>query len=658
MPPKNPIQLRKTLSVLNEIIIRTSEMLSRSPCSEKHLVDVNWEAQRFIYRLFFISHLQHRLNLDWMHGLGSWSDWLDLFRQLSLGGVHHAPLLGELWETDDDELLRVLPVKPDDLSELFSDLHPRDWYRCPLKLIGSIHETWLSTQRIDGPVKTHQRRKSGSYYTDSSLAKKLLTVSIETYDFTDSKPIRICDPACGAGAFLTECVELLYDSTTTKEKGAWISDSIFGVDIHLMTVNLCRMNLWFLADDPHYEMTQLCSNIRWGNALLCSPFDGRTLDIPKRTAPSTWRSDIPMDWTASFPSVFFNNKGFDLVVGNPPWIAHAGRAAQSIPKDIHSFFKLRYQSFHAYRTTHSMFAELCAEICTPGGRIALIVPTSMADLRGYRYARSAFSRYARPIEPLFNVGDGAFDGVFQPCMFLLAERHPEEEGTEDEWVLSRDDLCRAGGLLLKKLKGASNFPKKLFGERGIQSHSAMREKLQRQRTPTHFLGLMTGSDIRPFKVKPASCWANPKEIQSSLRSKEVYLSVDIWIRQTARFPIAAPSNGDYFRNSILAAFATEEWNKALLLGLLNSSVLRWFHYHCFRDAREGMPQIKINHLRQYPKPVPSEYLANIQNISQSFMSENREPTPKEFKQLHELSCQCYGLSESEKSLVWEWVKAQ
>ena len=38
----------------------------------------------------------------------------------------------------------------------------------------------------------------------------------------------------------------------------------------------------------------------------------------------------------------------------------------------------------------------------------------------------------------------------------------------------------------------------------------------------------------------------------------------------------------------------------------NSRVVRWFHYNRFRDAREGMPQLKVGHLRKLPRPQDCE----------------------------------------------------
>ena len=83
----------------------------------------------------------------------------------------------------------------------------------------------------------------------------------------------------------------------------------------------------------------------------------------------------------------------------------------------------------------------------------------------------------------------------------------------------------------------------------------------------------------------------------------------VLIRQTAAFPKAAISDGLGFRNSILAGFDAPGYPATFLVAYLNASLIRWLHYARNRDARQGIPQVKIGHLRAIPSP-PNQGLVN------------------------------------------------
>jgi len=93
-------------------------------------------------------------------------------------------------------------------------------------------------------------------------------------------------------------------------------------------------------------------------------------------------------WQLEFPGVFARG-GFDLVLGNPPWIAHAGRAAQRLPAEVKRFYECNYACFADYPTTHGMFVYLAARVAREGGYLGLVVPSSLSELGGYAATRIA-----------------------------------------------------------------------------------------------------------------------------------------------------------------------------------------------------------------------------------------------------------------------------
>jgi hypothetical protein len=128
------------------------------------------------------------------------------------------------------------------------------------------------------------------------------------------------------------------------------------------------------------------------------------------------------------------------------------------------------------------------------------------------------------------------------------------------------------------------------------------------------------------------------------------------IRQTARYPLAARSDGLPFRNSVLAGFGDDEYDQNLLIAWVNSSPIRWFHYHKQRDARQGMPQVKIAHLRDLPAPPKNARVTReLAELGHRLGERNGGVSPTEQCRLDELVSEALGLAPAELRVISEWA---
>lgn len=148
-------------------------------------------------------------------------------------------------------------------------------------------------------VSGSERKTTGSYYTPSSLVNCLLDSALEpvlanalktTLDFTTKEQallaLKICDPACGSGHFLISAAHRLAKRLASIRAGEdepapsviqhalrdVIGHCIYGVDLNLMAVELCKISLWMEALEPGKPLTFLDHHIQCGNSLLgCTP---------------------------------------------------------------------------------------------------------------------------------------------------------------------------------------------------------------------------------------------------------------------------------------------------------------------------------------------------------------------------------------------------
>ena len=208
----------------------------------------------------------------------------------------------------------------------------------PGDLFGSIYEQYLGTilavteKRIKLDSASGKRKKMGIYYTPSYIVDYIIKNTLGEYikekTIDEILNVKVLDPACGSGSFLTrafvEICEIIKKKLNNGEYGEKIlfkeskekieelnlgqkieilRNCIYGVDLDEKAVELSRLNLLLKCLEGESQGTKklllphLENNIKCGNSLI---------DDPKV-------SDKSFNWNAQFPEVF-RAGGFDVVV--------------------------------------------------------------------------------------------------------------------------------------------------------------------------------------------------------------------------------------------------------------------------------------------------------------------------------------------------------
>jgi hypothetical protein len=507
-----------------------------------------------------------------------------------------------------------------------------------------------------------ERRRAGAHYTPRAITSLLVARTLAPLlDRSTPLDVRICDPSMGSGAFLVEVCRQLGDRLAVAGiPGArWLvaRRCLYGVDRDAIAVEIARVSLWLVAEAWDQPMSFVDHALRAGDALIgAGGPDGQGRADADRLGGGGGRA--PLHWPTAFPEVF-DGGGFDAFVGNPPWVAYAGRAAQPLSRELFEFYRRHYASFRGYRTLHGLFVQRAASLLRPGGRLGLVVPTSISDLGGYQPTRRAHDVLCEVDTELPDFGD-AFDGVFQPSMGLLSTRRsaPLSSASGAPWRVARHDLDGPARALLDRLASLSPLPAECFGERGFQTTGDDAARLLPTGTPSppFVVPIREGADVRAFQALPPRLHLDPSGLEGRLRAPAAFRAVAVLVRQTARFPIAALADGLAFRNSILAGFAAGGCDRFALCAWLNAAPIRWLHFMRYRDARQGMPQVKIAHLRSIPR-VPDEHVATMQRLGEEIGARNRGVSASEQGALDEAAGCALGLSEAERALVAAWAES-
>lgn len=181
------------------------------------------------------------------------------------------------------------------------------------------------------------------------------------------KTLKICDPACGSGAFLNQALEyLIAEHKTTAQQIIYFGDltatedieksilehNLYGVDINEEAVEIARLSLWLRTASKGRKLTNLSDKIKCGNSLIAD----------------TSVAENAFDWQAEFAEVFAHG-GFDVIIGNPPYGAQ-------LSEEHKKYFYARFKTVEYQINTYTLFMEMLSFLTVPKGKVGYIIPAT------------------------------------------------------------------------------------------------------------------------------------------------------------------------------------------------------------------------------------------------------------------------------------------
>ena len=237
--------------------------------------------------------------------------WFDDNYNSKLFAVHYC----EEWKADDKVFAGILKG----LYET-NDGYRYDFSAISADVLGGIYEQYLSFVQVrKGEEKTKSKRKSqGIYYTPKYIVefivKETLGEVLKKTKPKDISKIKVLDPACGSGSFLTVTYDKIAGSINNPSlftKFDILKENIFGVDLDAQAVEIAQLNLLLKVLSQRTKLPTLQHNLRVGNSLISK-------GEPEHK---------PFNFETEFKEVS-EQGGFDVIIGNPPYIKeYTNRAA-------------------------------------------------------------------------------------------------------------------------------------------------------------------------------------------------------------------------------------------------------------------------------------------------------------------------------------------
>ena len=333
----------------------------------------------------------------------------------------------------------------------------------PVDLLGSIYEQYLGTilsgteKRVKLDLQSGKRKKMGIYYTPSYIVDYIIKNTIGEYcknkSLDEILEIKVVDPACCSGSFLINAFSELCkiveerlkngeksnkyklfqewkEKLNLGEKATILLNCIYGVDLDEKAIELARLNLLLKVLEEETRETRkrilpnMENNIKNGNSLI-----------------SDSRYEKAFNWNAQFPNVF-NEGGFDVVVGNPPYVR-----SQLLKSNDKTFFSKNYISASNQYDLYILFIEKAIKVLKQNGLLGFINPNKFLisdyglKLREFIIQNSHF----RNIIDVSNLE--VFKGVgTYPIIFILQKSRDKEEikilkSIRNPYTLSGANIC-------------------------------------------------------------------------------------------------------------------------------------------------------------------------------------------------------------------------
>lgn len=267
-------------------------------------------------------------------------------------------------------------------------------------LIGELYEAALD----------HKSRSAGAHYTPADLAARLVQLGAPP-GVGDGRAPLIWDPACGGGAFLLAAADALYGCGLAPDR--IVGSLLWGTDIDPGAVAVAEASLRWWAHRHHYEASP-GRHLSVADTLLdpgCSSEDGSGATRSEVGGGSNVDDMGPLEVAAG--------RGFDLVVGNPPFQGQlAGGSVRSTATTAALRERWGSDVVQPYTDTSSLFLVAGARALAPGGRLVMVLPTSVLSARDSAAARASAAEVA-DLAGLWVAGTPVFGAAVQVCAVVL-----------------------------------------------------------------------------------------------------------------------------------------------------------------------------------------------------------------------------------------------
>lgn len=620
------------------------------------------------------------------------------------------------------------------LLEVLKDLLPKNsrynFKVIPIEILGTIYEQFLgkvvvtTDKRASIDYKPEVRKAGGVYYTPDYIVNYIVEKTVgeklkECRKFEDLLEIKICDPACGSGSFLLAAYDSLikwtiqyYESKvvvnrgihselkglskeerklvyldndgqvrlTSKIKRDILRSCIYGVDIDAQAVEVTKMSLSLktLENTNHYEvynertffhttiLPPLEGNIKCGNSLVGTDYELIKDSLNKVN---------PFDWDIEYKEII-SKGGFDITIGNPPYVFGRDWKALSISDRMKSYLGEKFKSSPYQMDMFSIFMELAFNINKKDGYIGQIVPNVWLTNSYSSVTRSFILKNSDSLF-LTNPGLNVFQGITVDTIIYILKKGIYKGNNyfytkslkfsdKTKWP-TEDDVSKFKFLdfvdgqkpistslnnikynLLQKIKKSGKELKEYADiTRGVHPYriggygkSAFTNGYQIQKDVDErpynskikkkgYRPFIYGKDLKRFSTPMATDFISYGEWLAEPRNAKYFTGNRVYSRKILgeRLIVTIDESDSVADQQVyITKPKNKECSHKFIAGILASKLISFYIKNLYDEVKDAFPQIKVGQLQSIPIPkITSEkkmILSTIIDIIEKLLEYN------------------------------------
>ncbi len=530
------------------------------------------------------------------------------------------------------------------------------------------------------------------------------------------REIRVCDPAVGSGAFpvgvMTEIVkarQILTPFVTQASdmsrnigpevrstyvfKSHCIHHNLYGVDIDPSAVEICKLRLWLslVVDEQRIDVIEPLPNLDYkivrGNSLINRPddvlsdqqlekeieqlmekyysetdkqekrnlkveIDGKIKQLLKSAEQYT-NYPIDFDFKLFFHEVFKEKAGFDVVIGNPPYVAGKSGFISTWEK---IYYNNNYEVSEYQLDTYVLFTEKANKIIEKNAVFALIMPNTwlanhrLTKIRKYLLKNTEIQTIAIMPPDIFqkvvvdtvilivkkmtNTKNIIEIGEFKNLIYNKKFNIPQIEFLNNEKYVFDINLDNRYRHMLKKIekhsrklseitlinRGVHAYRKDGYGKSkftdGFQTERDYNEKSYHssKKLDETYYEEVRGKNIYPYKYSTTGKFVSWGSWLAEPREWKYFTGERIYLRKiVGKTLYACYLNSDNVADQsvYIAKLNNQDFKLKYILAILNSTLIA--HYFRVKNNEFDIlfPQIKVTEFKNLPIKIAPIGIQNI-----------------------------------------------
>jgi len=576
-------------------------------------------------------------------------------------------------------------------------------------------------ETIELTAKKQRRKEHGIYYTPKFITDYIVKETVGRFlaerSTNEIRNIKILDPACGSGSFLIRAFdELLKHYANQKiskseqdidaaDRISILQGNIFGVDLDIQAVEIARLNLLLRSLAKRETLPTLADNIKQGNSLI----SGTEEDL-KKYFGNSWKDKNAFNWEQEFKDTI-GNGGFDVVIGNPPYVFTRGSHFTEQEKTY-------YRNYDSGKTgklnLFSLFIEKGINLLKEGGLLGFIIPNNILRVTTYELLRLKIMNTCK-IKSIVDLSSGVFNQVTASTIIMILERESKKNERDNNIIsvaieisdmslsdyhinsilqnsfennpshvfniysdLKTYDLFKKVSLFSIKLGDISEFIIE-----GIVTKQGKKEFISNIKENESWRKFIEGKDIRPYYIDYKGKYIHyDRDLLHRARPEIVFNCPEKLICQRIgggdRALTMAYDNEQYFcfaSTNVIILKQGLKYNIKYVLGILNSKLMNYYYIINYCNKSELTVNVSKTYLSELPirkinfnKPKEktrhdtlvalvekmlelNKKLAPIKNDPFSERDELKKEIEKTDKEIDTLVYDLYGLTEEDRKIV-------